>query len=61
MQDGAGDGRAEAQLGDIVELWIECPGCGLRFNVLDTLPGCRCRPRFWLVLPELTKRLSRAA
>ncbi len=47
--------------GLITEFWIECTGCGLRANALDTLPGCGCKRTFWLVLPQLTKRVPLAA
>jgi hypothetical protein len=47
--------------GIITEFWIECVGCGRRANVLDALPECGCTRTFWLVLPELTKRIPLAA
>jgi len=48
------DRRAEG--GVVTELWVECPRCGLRANALDVPPDCGCAARFWLVLPELTRR-----
>jgi hypothetical protein len=43
--------------GVITEFWIECVACQLRVNVLDRQPDCACETRFWLVVPELTKRV----
>jgi hypothetical protein len=43
----------------LIELWIECDGCGRRLNLLESHAeqDCGCGS-VWHVLPERTKRAA---